>query len=122
MTNFLKRTLFLSVFTSNAMAINTYTGGGANDYLTISEISPFSHSDTIVGEWAGFTQLKFSAPIEWVGGTQCSTGGVAIRSEDTHIQAIVMQAIAMGKPVRLYADDSQKLVSNCILRAITIRP
>ncbi|XOV77478.1 MAG: hypothetical protein ACFHVJ_11005 [Aestuariibacter sp.] len=110
--------LVTSVFGSEAFAENTYTNGFENH---IEEILAFSSEDNLVPQWAGMTQLTFTSNINWVGGEGCSIGGVAIRNQDKHLISIAIQAYAMKKPLKLYADSTQKVGSNCILRALATR-
>ena len=110
--------LFLLVLSSNLMATNTYT----NDYLSISMLTPFSINEPQNPQWAGFTQVKFTSSITWLGGAGCAADAVVIRGEDTHILSIIMQAFAMNKPIRLYTWDTNRIDQRCILRAIALKP
>ncbi len=110
------------LFTSGIVhASNTYTGG--NDYYTISKITPFSTVEPLNPNWAGKTQVKFTSNINWQGGGGCNTDVVAIHEGDNHFSSIIMQAFAMGKPIRLYGENNHKVSGTdvCILRAIDMK-
>ena len=101
-------------------AENTYTAPEANGFYQISEVTPWS-VDPFNGDWSGNTQVKFTSTIAWIGGSGCDVNSVAIRAEDKNILAVVMQAFAMTKSIRLYADDSKRIGTTCYLRALSIK-
>ncbi len=112
---------FFIIATNIAYAGNTYTGG--NDYYTISEITPYSAVEPQNPNWAGKTQVKFTSSISWLGASGCSSDSVVIREDDSNILSLILQAFAMNKSIRLYADNNQTITGTdkCILRALSLK-
>lgn len=100
-----------------AAAQDNYTDA----YYEIRDLIIFSKVEPVHPAWAGYVQVRFTQPLVWVVPNTCNTGSAAIRPEDTHIIAAIQTAWKMGRNLRLFADDSQRIDgSYCILRAVQI--
>jgi hypothetical protein len=95
----------------------------ANNYstafITISNLVFYSVSDDVYPQYAGAVAVYLAKPITWQFGNNCSTTAVAIRSGDKPLMTAVETALATGRPVQLFVDDSQTVDGVvCYLRAI----
>jgi hypothetical protein len=98
-----------------AQAQNNYSTTFAN----ITNLVFYSASDDIYPLYDGTVVVLFAQPITWVYGTTCATTAVAIRSTDKTLMTGVQAALATGRPVQVFVDDSQTVDGVvCYLRAI----
>ncbi len=99
-------------------------GWAANDYSTefmpIGRLTAYSFGETIYPAWAQTVEVIFSSPITWKNSTTCSANAVVIYPTDAPLVIAVHQALATGRPVRVFVDDSKQLNGVCYLRAVEI--
>lgn len=106
--------LLISAF-GTVQAANNST----NAYYEIKNVIFWSKSDPIYPQWAGKVSIEFTQPLVWTSLGVCSITTVAVRETDTHVMSAVQTALASGRSVRLYVDDSQRIDGTyCIVRAL----
>ena len=106
--------LLIAAF-GTVQAANNWTSA----YYEIKNVVFWSKSDPIYPQWQGYVSVEFTQPLVWGIPGICSTTTVAVRPADTHVISAVQTALASGRTVRLYVDDSQRIDgTNCILRAL----
>jgi hypothetical protein len=99
----------------SAQAGNNYS----TTFVTISNLVFYSLSDDIYPLYDGTVVVYLSQPITWQFGNNCATTAVAIRSGDKPLMTGVQTALATGRPIQLFVDDSETVDGVvCWLRAI----
>lgn len=114
------RRLIVAAVISLAVAQTAQAANNATDsFNEIKDLIFYSNQEPIVTVWAGYLSVQFTQPLVWSTPGVCHQTTVAIRPDDKHLMAAVQTAFALGKPLRVYTDDSQKLSGTyCILRAL----
>ena len=88
-------------------------------FVTIGNLVFYSVSDDIYPLYDGSVVVNLATPVTWQFGNNCATGAVAIRPGDKTLMTAVQTALATGRPVMLFVDDSQTVDGVvCWLRAI----
>lgn len=86
----------------------------------IDSLTFMSHSEPYEPAWAGVVQVSFATDIPWTVPGLCDTRTVALHPDDAHLISLVLAAYSTDKPIKIYADSTQKVTSNyCFLRAIS---
>jgi hypothetical protein len=99
----------------SAHAQNNYS----TTFITITNLTFYSGSDTVYPQYAGATVVNFATPVIWTFGGPCATGAVAIRNSDRSLITAVQTAQATGRSIRVFVDDSQTVDGVvCWLRAV----
>jgi hypothetical protein len=87
--------------------------------ITIANLVFYSASDDIYPQYAGTVVVNMAQPITWQFGNNCATTAVAIRSADKTLMTAVETALATGRPIQVFVDDSQTVDGVvCYLRAV----
>ena len=99
----------------SAAAANNYS----TTFITIANLVFYSASDDVYPQYDGTVVVYLAQPITWQFGNRCATSAVAIRGSDTPLMTAVQTALATGRPIQLFVDDSQTVDGVvCWLRAI----
>lgn len=99
----------------SAAAGNNYS----TTFVTISNLVFYSLSDDVYAQYDGAVVVYLAQPITWQFGNNCATTAVAIRNADKPLMTAVQTALATGRPVQLFVDDSQTVDGFvCWLRAV----
>jgi hypothetical protein len=107
--------LFALLAATGAQAANNYS----NAFVTIGNLVFYSVSDDIYPLYDGTVVINFAQPVVWTFGGPCATGSVAIHSADTPLMTAVQTALATGRPVQVFVDDSKTVDGVvCWLRAV----
>jgi hypothetical protein len=103
------------LMTGIALAQNNYS----TTFVPITNLVFYSANDDIYPLYAGTAVVTFATPVIWTFGGSCSTGAVAIRSNDKSLMTTVQTAQATGRPIQVFVDDSQTVDGVvCWLRAV----
>ncbi len=101
-----------------ASAANAQDNHSAS-FMTLQNLVFYSANDTVYPQYAGTVEVLFTAPIIWYTSTRCSTGAVAIRGTDTALISAAQTALATGRSVEIFVDDTQTVDGVvCFVRAI----
>jgi hypothetical protein len=120
----MKRAVMIKLFLMSAAGLLAAEAAQAqNNYSTtfaqISNLVFYSASDDVYPAYDGTVVVLFAQPITWTYGGTCATGTVAIRSADKTLMTGVQAALATGRPIKVFVDDSQTVDGVvCFLRAI----
>lgn len=99
----------------SAAANNNYS----TTFVTISNLVFYSLSDDVYPLYDGVVVVYLAQAVTWQFGNTCATTAVAIRSGDKPLMTAVQTALATGRPVQLFVDDSQTVDGVvCWLRAV----
>jgi hypothetical protein len=114
------RRLIVSAVIALAAAQPAQAANNSTDlYFDIKDLIFYSNGETISTDWAGYVSVRFTQPLAWSTPGMCDQTMVAIRPDDKHMISAVQTAYALGKPLRVYTDDAQKISGTyCILRAV----
>jgi len=120
----MKRKSIIKLFLTAIMALLTAQAALAqNNYSTtfigITNLVFYSASDDIYPAYDGTVVVLMYTPITWAYGGTCATTAVAIRSADKTLMTGVQAALATGRPIQVFVDDSQTVDGVvCYLRAL----
>jgi hypothetical protein len=99
----------------SAAAANNYS----TTFVTIANLVFYSASDDIYPLYDGAVVVNLAQPVTWQFGNNCATTAVAIRSGDKPLMTAVQTALAAGRPIQLFVDDSETVDGVvCWLRAV----
>jgi len=88
-------------------------------YVTLANLVFYSAQDKIYPQYAGTVSIELTSPITWVTPTGCATGVVEIRGTDVALISAAQTALATGRPVEIFVDDSQTVDGVvCFVRAL----
>ena len=87
--------------------------------VTLTGMHPIGSNRPLNVNTQNLTRIYFN-PVNW-GGGDCGTGAADISNDDTHLLAVLMQAISKNYPVRVYVDSRLKpLDNNCRVVALHV--
>lgn len=115
----MRKLIFSAVIALAAAQAAQAANNSTDSYYEIKDLIFYSTGETISTAWAGYVSVRFTQPLVWTTPGVCDQTMVAIRPEDKHMMSAVQTAFALGKPLRVYTDDTQKNSGTyCLLRAL----
>jgi hypothetical protein len=91
----------------------------STSFVAIANLVFYSTNDAVYPQYDGAVVVLFAKPIAWSFGNSCATTAVAIRSGDKPLMTAVQAALATGRPIQVFVDDSQTVDGVvCYLRAV----
>src|SRR5580704_7744948 len=113
------RAFLISVLGLLAARIAEAGNNYSTSLVTISNLVFYSASDGIYPLYDGTVVVNFATPVTWSFGNNCANSVVAIRSGDKTLMTAVQTALATGRPIQVFVDDSQTVDGVvCYLRAV----
>jgi hypothetical protein len=122
-TNMKRNSILAAVLTGTVAMLAAAGAQAANNYsnafVTITNLVFYSATDDVYPLYDGTVVINFAQPVVWTFGGPCATGSVAIHSVDAPLMTAVQTALATGRPIQVFVDDSKTVDGVvCWLRAV----
>jgi len=111
--HFLTPTLLFSFITPQSFAADV-----SSQPVEIKSMNFYSKQETIYPSHKGLLQVRTAQEISWSANSDCHSYSILVRNEDTHMISALITARATSTPIRLYADDTKRINTECYIRAL----